>query len=115
MRVERDPTGATRDLELVAGRGGPRPRNDKPIVHGSGIYQALEDASSAILTKPGDVNHLLVRSMDNNYIFVVNGTVVDQMSADFSDGEVGLGVDATDKGNSAQVQFTNFEVHAPPP
>jgi hypothetical protein len=84
-------------------------------VHNTSISQQLEDHSAAILTKPSDVNHLLVRSQDSNFIFIVNGSVVGEMSATLSAGEMGLGVDIAKKGQPAQVQFSNFEVHAPTP
>jgi ribosomal protein L7/L12 len=84
-------------------------------VHNGGIYTELVGQDAAILTQPGDVNHLLVRSQDSNFVFVVNGVVVQQMTADYSDGTVGLGVDAKSKGKSAQVQFSNFAVYAPAP
>jgi hypothetical protein len=74
-----------------------------------------EGPNSAILTKPGDVNHLLVRSIDNSFVFSVNDAVIASWDADFQDGTVGLGAEVERQGNPAQVQFGNFEVHVPAP
>ena len=82
------------------------------VVHDSGIYTLIDYDAPAVL--PGQPNRLTVRAIGSDFVFQINDQVVWYLSDDSLDpGEIGLGVDALSKGGEAQVEFTNYEVHAP--
>ena len=57
---------------------------------------------------------IAVRAIGSDFVFQINDQVVWYLSDDSLDpGEIGLGVDALSKGGESQVEFANFEVHAP--
>jgi ribosomal protein L7/L12 len=85
------------------------------LVEQTGIYEQVIEASSAIRTGPGSTNHLEVRNLGSDFVLLVNGVPVWGLNKDLAAGQVGLGVDVRVKGKPAQVQFSNFEVHAPAP
>jgi len=81
------------------------------VVHDSGIYTLIDYDAPALL--PGQPNRLTVRAIGSDFVFQINDQVVWYLSDDSLDpGEIGLGVDALSKGGEAQVEFTDFEVHA---
>jgi len=82
------------------------------VVHDSGIYTLIDYDAPAVL--PGQPNRLTVRAIGSDLVFQINDQVVWYLSDDSLDpGEIGLGVDALSNGGEAQVEFANFEVHAP--
>ncbi len=82
-------------------------------VHHTGIYQSIGGRSPAIDTRPGRANRLEVVGIGSDYIFLINGRQVAQMTADIDPGQIGLGVDAARRASEAQVEFYEFEVRAP--
>jgi hypothetical protein len=82
-------------------------------VHHTGIYQSIGGSSPAIDTRPGHVNRLEVVGIGTDYVFLINGRQVAQMTADIDPGQIGLGVDSARRADTAQVEFSEFEVHAP--
>jgi hypothetical protein len=82
-------------------------------VFGGGVYSQVTLGTSATHKGLGQTNRLTVRAIDSDFVFLVNDEMVWQLNEDFSPGEIGLGVDSTQKGPLVQVEFTNFEVHAP--
>jgi hypothetical protein len=82
-------------------------------VHHTGIYQSLGGSSPAIDTRPGYTNRLEGVGIGSDFVFLINGQQVAQMSADIDPGQIGLGVDAARRASEAQVEFSEFEVHAP--
>ena len=65
-------------------------------VHHTGIYQSLGGRSLAIDTRPGHTNRLEVVGIGSDYVFLINGQQVAQMTADIDPGHIGLGVDAVE-------------------
>lgn len=51
--------------------------------------------------------------LGSDFVFLINGQQVAQMTADIAPGKIGLGVDAARRADMAQVGFSDFEVHAP--
>ena len=84
-------------------------------VHNTGIYTELIESSPLIDTRPGQVNHLGVIGLGSDFLFLVNGQVVEQMNAKISPGQIGLGVDTTSKAPKASVDFSNLTIYAPKP
>ena len=82
-------------------------------VHHTGIYQSIGGSSAAIDTRPGHINRLEVVGIGSDYVFLINGQQVAQLSAEIDPGKIGLGVDAGRRASEAQVEFSEFEVHAP--
>jgi hypothetical protein len=82
-------------------------------VHHTGIYQSIGGRSAAIDTRPGHPNRLEVVGIGSDYVFLINGQQVAQMSAEIAPGQIGLGVDAARRASTAEVEFTDFEVRAP--
>jgi ribosomal protein L7/L12 len=83
------------------------------LVEQTGIYEQVIEKSSAIKTGAGQTNQVAVRNAGADFVFLVNGVPVWGLSKDLAAGQVGLGVDVRVRNNTAQVQFNNFEVHAP--
>jgi hypothetical protein len=82
-------------------------------VHHTGIYQSIGGSSPAIDTRPGHTNRLEVVGIGSDFVFLINGQQVAQMTADIDPGQIGLGVDSARRATTAEVEFTDFEVHAP--
>jgi hypothetical protein len=82
-------------------------------VHDTGIYQSIGARSPAIDTRPGHANRLEVVGIGSDFVFLIDGQQVTQMSADIDPGQIGLGVDSARRAGTAEVEFTVFEVHAP--
>ncbi len=82
-------------------------------VHHTGIYQSIGGSSPAIDTRPGRTNRLEVVGIGSDFIFLINGQQVAMMTADIDPGQIGLGVDSARRASTAQVEFTDFEIHAP--
>jgi hypothetical protein len=82
-------------------------------VHHTGIYQSMGGHSPMIDTRPGHTNRLEVVACGSDFVYLINGQRVGQMSADILPGQIGLGVDAARRADTAEVEFTDFEVHAP--
>jgi len=82
-------------------------------VHHTGIYQSIGGSSPTIDTRPGYMNRLEVVGSGSDFVFLINGQQVAQMTADIDPGQIGLGVDSARRASEAQVEFFEFEVHAP--
>ncbi len=82
-------------------------------VHHTGIYQSISGSSPAVDTRPGHANRLEAVGIGSDYVFLVNGQQVAQMTADIDPGQIGLGVDSARRASEAQVEFSDFEIHAP--
>jgi hypothetical protein len=82
-------------------------------VHHTGIYQSLGERSPVIDTWPGHTNRLEVVGRGSDFVFLINGQQVGLMTAEIDPGQIGLGVDAARRADTAQVEFTDFEIHAP--
>jgi hypothetical protein len=82
-------------------------------VHHTGIYQSIGGSSPAIDTRPGAVNRLEVVGIDSDYVLLINGQQVGMMTADIDPGQIGLGVDSARRASTAEVEFSDFEIHAP--
>lgn len=80
-------------------------------VHHTGIYQTRQGTSPAI--QIGQPNRIAVVGIGSDYVFLVNNQVVSQLHADFTPGQLGLGIDAALKAKTAQVEFSDFEVRTP--
>jgi hypothetical protein len=82
-------------------------------VHSTGIYQRQLVSSALIDVRPGHPNRLEVIARGSDFVFLINGQQVGTLSADINPGQIGLGVDALQSADPAEVEFTNFKVHAP--
>jgi hypothetical protein len=82
-------------------------------VHHTGIYQSIGDRVPALDTRPGHANRLEVIARGSDFIFLINGQQVGMLTAEIDPGQIGLGVDAARRADTAEVEFTDFEVHAP--
>jgi hypothetical protein len=82
-------------------------------VHHTGIYQSIGGRSAAIDTRPGHTNRVEAVGVGSDYVFLINGRQVAQMTADIAPGQIGLGVDSARRASTAEVEFSEFEVHAP--
>ena len=82
-------------------------------VHHTGIYQRQIISSELIDTRPGKVNRLEVIARGSDFVFLINGQQVGTLSAEIEPGQIGLGVDALQSADTAEVEFTDFAVHAP--
>jgi hypothetical protein len=82
-------------------------------VHGTGIYQRFLSSSDLIDTRPGRVNRLEVIGRGADFVFLINDQQVGMLSAEIDPGQIGLGVDAVQSAAATEVEFTDFEVHAP--
>ncbi len=82
-------------------------------VHHTGIYQSMGGRSPVIDTRPGHINRLEVVGIGSDFVFLINGQQVGMMTAEIDPGQIGLGVDAARRADTARVEFTDFEVHAP--
>ena len=82
-------------------------------VHHTGIYQSIGGSSPAIDTRPGAANRLEVVGVGSDYVFLINGQQVAQMTAEIDPGQIGLGVDSARRASTAEVEFTDFEIYAP--
>jgi hypothetical protein len=82
-------------------------------VHHTGIYQSIGGPSPALDTQPGHTNRLEVVGRGSDFVFLINGQPIGLLTAEIDPGQIGLGVDAARRVDTAQVEFTDFEVHAP--
>jgi hypothetical protein len=82
-------------------------------VHHTGIYQRALSSSESIDTRPGKVNRLEVIARGSDFVFFINGQQVGTLSAEIDPGQIGLGVDALQSTDTAEVEFTDFEIRAP--
>lgn len=82
-------------------------------VHGSGIYSLDQESSEFIHTDAGESNRIAVVAVGPDFVFLINDQVVGQMNAELDAGQIGLGVDALNGQEQAQVKFSDFEVDAP--
>jgi hypothetical protein len=82
-------------------------------VHDTGIYQLLEEDSSAIDMLPGHTNRISVVAVGSDFVCLINDQVVGHLSADIAPGQIGLGVDALTSASETQVVFSDFEINAP--
>jgi hypothetical protein len=82
-------------------------------VHHTGIYQSIGDHVPTLDTRPGHTNRLEVIGCGSDFVFLINGRQVGMLTAEIDPGQIGLGVDAARHVDTAQVEFTDFEVHAP--
>ena len=82
-------------------------------VHSTGIYQRQLVSSALIDARPGHTNRLEVIGRGSDFVFLINGQQVGTLSADIDPGQIGLGVDAIQSTDTTEVEFTDFEVHAP--
>lgn len=82
-------------------------------VHHTGIYQRQLVSSEWIDTRPGKVNRLEVIGRGSDFVFFINGHEVGMLLAEIDPGQIGLGVDALQSTDTAEVEFSNFKIHAP--
>ena len=82
-------------------------------VHHTGIYQRQIISSELIDTRPGYINRLEVIGRGSDFVFLINGQQVGTLSAEIDPGQIGLGVDALQSAATTEVEFTEFEIHAP--
>lgn len=82
-------------------------------VHHTGIYQSMGGSSAVIDTRSRHTNRLEVVGIGSDFVFLINGQTVGMMTAEIDPGQIGLGVDAARRADTAEVEFTDFEVHAP--
>lgn len=82
-------------------------------VHHTGIYQRQLVTSEWIDTRPGQTNRLEVIGRGSDFVFFINGHEVGMLSAEIDPGQIGLGVDALQSSDTATVEFSDFEIHAP--
>jgi len=82
-------------------------------VHHTGVYQRVLSNSEWIDTRLGRTNRLEVIARGSDFLLLINGQQVGTLSADIDPGQVGLGVDAIQSADTVEVEFTDFEVHAP--
>jgi hypothetical protein len=82
-------------------------------VHGTGVYQRQLVSSALIAAQPGKANRLEVIGRGSDFVFLINGQQVGTLSAEIDPGQIGLGVDAFQSSDTAEVVFSDFEVYAP--
>jgi hypothetical protein len=82
-------------------------------VHHTGIYQRILSSSDLIDARPGRANRLEVIARGSDFVFLINGQQVGTLSAEIDPGQIGLGVDAIQSSDTTEVEFTDFEIHAP--
>jgi hypothetical protein len=82
-------------------------------VHHTGIYQRILSSSDLIDTRPGRANRLEVIARSSDFVFLINGQQVGTLSAEIDPGQIGLGVDAIQSTDTAEVEFTDFVIDAP--
>jgi hypothetical protein len=82
-------------------------------VHGSGIYQLIETSSTAFDASLGASNRLGVVAVGPDFVFLINDHEVGQMTADLAPGQIGLGIDTLARADTAQVDFSQFQIDAP--
>ena len=58
-------------------------------VHHTGIYQSIGESSPAIDTRPGHPNRLEVVGIGSDFVFLINGQPVAQLTADIDPGQIG--------------------------
>ena len=63
------------------------------VVYDTGIYQQIEQSTTAIRTGPGLINRIEVRAIGSRFVFLINDQVVAQLTEDMAQGDTGLGVD----------------------
>ncbi len=83
------------------------------VVYNTGIYQHYEMSSASIRNGIGQTNRIAVVAKGQDVIFLINDQAVWQINMDPTQGEVGLGVDVMVTGPTAQVEFSDLDVHAP--
>jgi hypothetical protein len=83
------------------------------LVKQTGIYQQVINKVTSVSLDPGMANVLEIRNVGADFVFLVNGVPVWGLTEDLPPGQVGLGVDVGTHGQTAQIQFSNFEVRVP--
>jgi len=65
---------------------------------------------------PGQTNQLAVGASGSQFIFLINGQMVDEFVNDeFTSGTIGVGVNLPQAGEKGVVQFSNLRVRSPAP
>ena len=82
-------------------------------VHHTGVYQLVQSDSAAFDARPGAANRIGVAGVGPDFVFLINDQVVGQISADLTPGQIGLGIDALAKADTAQVDFSELQINAP--
>ena len=82
-------------------------------VHDTGVYQLVQSDSAAFDARPGATNRLGVVGVGPDFVFLINDQAVGQLSADLAPGQIGLGIDALAKADTAQVDFSELQINAP--
>ena len=83
------------------------------LVKQTGIYEQVIRRVTSVSLNSGMLNVLEIRNVGADFVFLVNGVAVWGLTQDLPPGQVGLGVDVGTHGQTAQVQFSNFEVRTP--
>jgi hypothetical protein len=82
-------------------------------VHHTGVYQLVQSDSAAFDARPGAANRIGVVGVGPDFVFLINDQVVGQIAADLTAGQIGLGIDTLAKADTAQVDFSEFQINAP--
>jgi hypothetical protein len=82
---------------------------------GSSWDQLIPETSTSAI-HPGRINQLAVGASGSQFIFLINGQMVDEFVNDsLSSGTIGVGVNLPQAGEKAVVQFSNLRVLSPAP
>lgn len=72
-------------------------------------WQSLIQETSSSAIHLNEVNRLEVGAKDSQFIFLINGKVVDHFNDDnLKEGEIGVGINLPAKGEKATIEFANF-------
>lgn len=81
---------------------------------GNDWYSLIPETDSTVY-KPGQTNRLSVGVKGSQFIFLINGQMVDHFINDnLKSGTIGLGVNLPQTGEKASVEFSNFTVFSSP-
>jgi hypothetical protein len=73
----------------------------------------VQSDSAAFDARPGAANRIGVVGVGPDFVFLINDQVVGQIAADLTAGQIGLGIDTLAKADTAQVDFSEFQINAP--
>jgi DNA-directed RNA polymerase subunit RPC12/RpoP len=83
--------------------------------NGTDWYTLIPETDSAAI-HPGQTNRLTVGVQGSQFIFLINGQMVDHFIDDnLKSGKIGLGINLPQTGEKATVEFSNFTVLSSPP
>ncbi len=77
-------------------------------------WDTLIDWTNTPAIRVGDVNHIAISAQGSQFVFLINGQVVDKFENDrLTEGQIGLGIDVYDAGDQVVFEFDNLEIRAP--